>query len=87
MYKNTNKVVVESAEVVIRVKDSKTDVIKFRHRGTEYKVTKNLSAWKEVTGDNIITHYHMICEKICCELAHDHKNNTWTLIQIDNIRV
>ncbi|CAN5602770.1 hypothetical protein BH10BAC5_BH10BAC5_21840 [soil metagenome] len=77
----------EPVDVIVRVKGIKTDVLKFKKGDTEYKVTKFIASWIERVGDNIITHYHLICggQAISCELSHNHLQNKWMLVQIDNI--
>ncbi len=82
-----NKVALEPVEVIVRIKGLKTDVLKFRHKNTEYVVTKFIAAWIERIGDNVVTHYHLICggQGISCELSHDHLHNKWMMVQWDNV--
>ena len=84
---NTNKVILEIVEVVIKTKDSKTEIFKFKHKGKTYFITQQISIWKEQLGDNIVTHYHLICkdEKVSCQLSHNHKENSWMLTQMDRV--
>lgn len=82
-----NQVVLEPVEVIVRYKKIKLEIIKFKRGQTEYIVSKMGNDWVERTGDNVITHYALICERqgISCELSHDHINNKWILVQFDTI--
>ncbi len=80
-----NRVVNESIDVIVKYKAATIDIIKFKRGNTEYTVTKAGKPWIERIGNNIITHYNLICggQNISCEISHDHILNKWLLVQFD----
>jgi len=82
-----NRVVNEPVDVIVKYKAAAIEIIKFKRGSTEYSVTKAGKPWIERIGDNIITHYSLICERqgICCELSHNHIMNKWLLVQFDTL--
>jgi len=82
-----NTVIMEPVDVIVKYKGTGIEIIKFKRGQTEYVVTKKGNSWIDRQGNNIITHYTLICEKqgICCELSHNHLMNKWMLVQLDVI--
>jgi hypothetical protein len=82
-----SEIALEPVDVIVRTKKGKTEIVRFRRGDSEYIVTKFIASWVEHAGDNVVTHYHLICQKqnISCELSHNHILNVWTLVQIDDI--
>lgn len=83
-----NTVIMEPVDVIVKYKGTSIEIIKFKRGNTEYIVTKKGNSWIDRAGNNIITHYTMLCEKqgICCELSHDHLLNKWMLVQLDHLQ-
>ncbi len=77
----------ENIEVIAHFKELELNIVKFRWKNTVYKVDKIPNKWKVKDGEDMKTHFSVICEKeaVIAELCYHHKDFKWELIQWDNL--
>lgn len=83
-YQNT---VFENIEVIAYFKDLNVNIVKFKWKNTVYKVDRMPNKWKIQDGEDLQTHFSVICEaqQVIAELCYHHKDFKWELIQWDNL--
>lgn len=77
----------EKIEVIAYFKELEMNIVKFRWNNTVYKVDKMPNKWKIKDGEDVKTHYSVICEGsgIIAELCFHHIDLKWEIIQYDNL--
>ncbi|HEX2786615.1 MAG TPA: hypothetical protein VHP32_01830 [Ignavibacteria bacterium] len=80
MYKPENEPV-----KVVAYFDTKIKILKFKFGNTVYKVSEQISYWKEMKGENKFSYYTLKCaeQNFLCELQFNHTDLKWVLIHWD----
>ena len=79
--------VFQKIEVIAHFKDMEINLVRFKWNNTVYNVNKIANKWKIQDGEDLKTHFSVICEKesIIAELCYHHNDFKWELIQYDNL--
>jgi hypothetical protein len=77
----------EPVEVIAYFHNLQIDIIKFKWNEKTYKVDQVSNRWKINDGTDIVTHFIAICAEsdLLCELAFNHTDMKWVLVQYDNL--
>ncbi len=79
--------VFEAVEVIAHFNNLKIQIIKFKWKGSVYKVTEMLQSWKIPSREGFITHYIVTCKEndLLCELSFSNTDMKWELVRYDNL--
>jgi hypothetical protein len=79
--------VFQKVEVIAHFKDMEISIVRFKWNNTVYSVNRIANKWKIRDGEDLKTHFSVICEKeaIIAELCYHHNDFKWELIQYDDL--
>ena len=79
--------VLEPVEVIAHFDPPGVIIIRFKWKGKVYKVNDMPNVWKVKNGDDVKTHYTVICREndMIAELSFSHKDLKWELVQYDSL--
>lgn len=82
-----NNSVFEPVEAIVHFAGLHQNIVRFRWRGSVYRVTEMLQSWKIPVREGFEHHYVVTCRDsdMLCELSFSNSDFKWMLIRYDSL--